>query len=96
MTKRRKSKAPKVVFRKLGRESAWGQAFIGEDRVEVDPRLGARRSLEVIIHEVCHICHPEMTEKEVDRTGKMIAKVLWSQNYRRVLLQPNAKPPRIS
>jgi hypothetical protein len=37
-----------------------------------------------------------MTEKEVDRTGKMIAKVLWSQNYRRVLLQPNAKPPRIS
>jgi predicted SprT family Zn-dependent metalloprotease len=93
MSKRQKVK---VVYRKLGREAAWGQAFIGEDRVEVDPRLGALRQLEVIIHEVCHICHPEMTEKEVDRTGKTIAKVLWSENYRRVLLEPNAKPPRIS
>jgi len=37
-----------------------------------------------------------MSEKEVDRTGKMICKVLWEQNYRRVLLEPNAKPPRIS
>ena len=37
-----------------------------------------------------------MSESEVDRTGKMICRVLWSQNYRRVLLDPNAKPPRIS
>jgi hypothetical protein len=52
--------------------------------------------LEVLIHEVTHLAHPEMSEKEVDRTGKMICKVLWEQNYRRVLLEPNAKPPRIS
>jgi hypothetical protein len=93
---RRKSKPVKVVHRRLGRERAWGQAFIGENKLEVDPRLGAKRMLETLIHEVTHLCHPGMSESEVDRTGKMICKVLWSQNYRRVLLEPNAKPPRIS
>ena len=92
---RRKNKV-KVVWRKLGKEKAWGQATIGEGLVEVDPRLGAKRQLEVLIHEVTHLAHPEMTEAEVDRTGKMIARVLWAENYRRVLLPPNAKPPRIS
>jgi hypothetical protein len=28
--------------------------------------------------------------------GKLISKVLWSQNYRRVLMDKNAKPPRIT
>ena len=37
-----------------------------------------------------------MTEAEVDRTGKMISRVLWSENYRRVVMDKNAKPPRIS
>ena len=77
---RRKSKPVKVVWRKLGKEKAWGQATIGE----------------VLIHEVTHLAHPGMSEAEVDRTGKMICKVLWSENYRRVVLAPNAKPPRIS
>jgi hypothetical protein len=93
---RRKSKPVKVVWRKLGKEKAWGQATIGEGLVEVDPRLGAKRQLEVLIHEVTHLCHPGMTEAEVDRTGKMISRVLWAENYRRVVLAPNAKPPRIS
>jgi len=92
---RRKNKV-KVVWRKLGKEKAWGQATIGEGLVEVDPRLGAKRQLEVLIHEVTHLCHPEMTEAEVDRTGKMIARVLWSENYRRVVMDKNAKPPRIT
>jgi hypothetical protein len=96
MTKRRKSKSAKVVWRKLGKERAWGQATIGENLIEIDPRLGAQRQLEVLIHEVTHLSHPSMTEKEVDRTGKMISKVLWSENYRRVLMDKNAKPPRIS
>ena len=92
---RRKNKV-KVVWRKLGKEKAWGQATIGEGLVEVDPRLGAKRQLEVLIHEVTHLCHPGMTEAEVDRTGKMISRVLWSENYRRVVMDKNAKPPRIT
>ena len=94
MTKRR-SKV-KVVYRKLGRESAWGQAFIGEDLIEIDPRLGAKRQLEVLCHEQIHLTFPGLSEAEVDRAGKDLAAVLWSQDYRRVVLAPNAKPPRIS
>ena len=93
---RRKNKPVKVVWRKLGKERAWGQATIGRGLVEVDPRLGAKRQLEVLIHEVTHLAHPSMTESEVDRTGKIICKVLWQENYRRVLLDKNARPPRIS
>ena len=92
---RRKSKV-KVIWVKLGRQKAWGQATIGEGLVEIDPRLGAKRQLEVLCHEVTHLCHPGMTEAEVDRTGKMISRVLWSENYRRVVMDKNTKPPRIS
>jgi hypothetical protein len=90
---RRKSK---VVWVKLGRQKAWGQATIGEGLIEIDPRLGAKRQLEVLCHEQVHLTFPEMSEAQVDRAGKDLAAVLWDQNYRRVLLQPNAKPPKIS
>ena len=90
---RRKSK---VVWVKLGRQKAWGQATIGEGLIEIDPRLGAKRQLEVLCHEQIHLTFPEMSEAQVDRAGKDLAAVLWDQNYRRVLLQPNAKPPRIT
>jgi hypothetical protein len=90
---RRKSK---VVWVKLGRQKAWGQATIGEGLIEIDPRLGAKRQLEVLCHEQVHLTFPEMSEAQVDRAGKDLAAVLWDQNYRRVLLAANSKPPRIS
>jgi hypothetical protein len=93
---RRKPKPVKVVWRKLGRERAWGQATIGEDLIEVDPRLGAKRQLEVLCHEQVHLTFPDMPEAQVDRAGKDLARMLWAQDYRRVLLSPNAKPPRIT
>ena len=90
---RRKSK---VVWVKLGRQKAWGQATIGEGLIEIDPRLGAKRQVDFLCHEQIHLTFPEMSEAQVDRAGKDLAAVLWDQNYRRVLLQPNAKPPKIS
>jgi len=94
MTKKRQKS--KVVYVKLGRQRAWGQATIGEGLIEIDPRLGAKRQLEVLCHEQVHLTFPEMSEAQVDRAGKDLAAVLWAQDYRRVLLTPNAKPPRIS
>lgn len=91
-----KSRKSKVVYRRLGREKAWGQATIGEGLIEIDPRLGAKRQLEVLCHEQVHLTFPEMSEAQVDRAGKDLASVLWDQNYRKVLLAPNAKPPKIS
>ena len=93
---RRKSKPVKVVWRKLGREKAWGQATIGEDLIEIDPRLGAKRQLEVLCHEQVHLIFTNASEPEVDKAGKALAKMLWAQNYRRVVLDANAKPPRIT
>jgi len=94
MTKRRNK--VKVIWRKLGKERAWGQATIGENLIEIDPRLGAKRQLEVLCHEQVHLTFPNLSEPEVDRAGKDLAKLLWAQDYRRVVLAPNAKPPRIT
>jgi hypothetical protein len=94
MSKRR-SKV-KVIFRKLGKEKAWGQATIDKGLIEIDPRLSARRQLEVLCHEQLHLTFPNLSEKEVDRAGKDLCAVLWAQDYRRVVLSPNANPPRIS
>jgi hypothetical protein len=94
MTRRRQKS--KVKWVKLGRQRAWGQATIGEGLIEIDPRLGAKRQLEVLCHEQVHLTFPELSEAQVDRAGKDLAAVLWDQDYRRVLLAPNAKPPKIS
>jgi hypothetical protein len=65
--------------------------------VEIDPRLGAKRKLEVLIHEAVNLFFgPDLPESKVDAAGKYIRDVLWSQNYRQVLLEANAKPPRIT
>jgi hypothetical protein len=97
------AKGIKVVWRKLGREDAWGQAHFDPARplIEVDPRLGSKRQLEVLCHEVLHITlfpndGSAATEKLVDGAAKKLCNTLWQQNYRRVMLERNAKPPRIT
>jgi len=87
---------PKVVWRKLGREQAWGQATIDDNLIEIDIRLGAKRQTEVLLHEGLHLAFPQMTEADVDRAGKLLSRLMWSQNYRRVLMDKNDHPPRIS
>ena len=88
----------KVVYRKLGKEWAWGQATPDDKKplIEIDPRLGARRQLEVLCHEACHIALPDTGEAEIDRLGKRISEVLWHDGYRRVLLSKHTTPVRIS
>lgn len=94
----KKKKNPKVVYRKLGQERAWGQAHHDERSplIEVDPRLGSKRQLEVLIHEASHLIQPDLAESRIDAIGKYICNILWKQNYRRVMLDKNSKPPKIS
>lgn len=94
----KRSRSPKVVYRKLGKEKAWGQAIHDERSplIEVDPRLGAKRQLEVLCHEASHLIQPDLPEAKIDAIGKYICEVLWKQNYRRVLLDKNSQPPKIS
>ena len=74
----------KVIYKKLGRERAWGQADLGEGVVELDPRLKGRKHLNVCIHEVLHIQNPEWSETEVINKANELASVLWREHYRRV------------
>ena len=94
----KKSKSPKIIYRKLGKEKAWGQATHDERSplIEIDPRLGAKRQLEVLIHEASHLIHPDLAEGKIDAIGKYLCDVLWKQNYRRVLMDKNSQPPKIS
>jgi hypothetical protein len=91
-------KKVKVIWRPLGKERAWGQAETDPDHpvIEIDPRLSARRELETLTHESLHVAFPEMSEKEVDRAGKVISDVLWQENYRRVHQGKHTTPVRIS
>lgn len=74
----------KVVYRKLGKEKAWGQAHIDDNTIEIDPRLRGRRKMEILIHEALHILNPEMSETKVLEQGRRIANLLWKQHFRQV------------
>lgn len=103
-------KVPRVVYRPLGKERAWGQAGFDEHHnplIEVDPRLGARRQLETLCHECLHLALPELTwnpdgtlnekgEAEIDRLGKAVSALLWQEGYRKVLLTKHKTPVKIS
>lgn len=88
----------KVVWRPLGKERAWGQAETDASRpvIEIDPRLSAKRELETLCHEAIHVAFPDMPEKAVDRAGKVVSDVLWSQNFRRVHQGKHTTPVRIT
>lgn len=95
---RKKTKKVKVVWRPLGREQAWGMATPDPEHplIEMDPRLSAPRELETLTHEALHIAFPDMSEKEVDRAGKVVSRVLWQENYRRVVQGKHKTPVRIT
>ncbi len=76
---------PKVVHRKLGRERADGLYCDGV--IEIDPRLGSREYLIVLVHEYLHHIYPWMTEEQVDASGELIGGFLWKNNYRKVQLK---------
>lgn len=95
-------KIPKIVYRPLGNEWAWGQAHQDPHNplIEIDPRLGAKRHLEVLCHEALHIALPDLVgdkgEAEIDRLGKRVSEVLWKDGYRKVLLPKHSTPVKIT
>jgi hypothetical protein len=106
MPKKAKKVKPRIVYRKLGKEWCWGQATPYPKRplIEIDPRLGAKRMLEVVCHEALHVALPHLTpgpatskahrkgEAEIDRIGKVVSDVLWRDGYRKVLLSKHQTP----
>jgi len=77
------AKTSKVKERKLGRESAFGQAH-DNGLIEIDPRLNPKTYFSTLIHEALHVALPNLSEHQVKKSEKIILDILWSQNYRKV------------
>lgn len=75
----------RMVERKLGREGNFGQALHEDDTIEVDPRQEERERLDTIIHECIHLLFPDLSENNVRAVSRRITRVLWQDNWRRVL-----------
>jgi hypothetical protein len=74
----------KVIFKKLGREKAWGSANVDDKTIELDPKLKGRKLLEILIHEAMHIMNPEWSETKVINQSKKLTQLLWRQHFRKV------------
>ena len=77
----KKSNKIKVVYRKLGRERAYGQA---DDFIELDPRLKGKKHCEILVHEAIHVLFPHLSEKEVIEKSILLTNTLWHEKYRRI------------
>lgn len=84
-------KLPAIIFRKLGKEKADGQAHhqyyaevtpVHVPILEVDPRLKGRARLETILHEALHIAVPALPEHIVRYAARYLAMVTWHMQYR--------------
>lgn len=75
---------PKVEYKKLGRENAWGLAYDELRKIVLDPRLFGKKHLNISIHELLHIQNPEWSETKVKQKSKELANFLWGLHYRRV------------
>jgi hypothetical protein len=79
-----KPQLPKVKRRKLGQFRADGR-WIGPGKIEIDPRLGPQREMEVLIHEFFHDRHPHWTEEKVTSEALLAQQFLWEHGYRKVI-----------
>jgi hypothetical protein len=73
----------KIVYRKLGREQAYGVAS-SDGVIEIDERIRSKKHLEVLIHEVLHILQPEDSEEQIVKKSIILTKILWKEGYRRI------------
>lgn len=76
-------KPPKVTERKLGKHKADGLCW-QDGNIEIDSRLRGCYRLEILCHETLHHMFSAMTEEEVIKHARVLSKVIWKQNYRRV------------
>jgi hypothetical protein len=77
-----KRKHIRVVYKKLLHRKIWGLADLDEFIIEIDDRAKGKKKLELLIHEGAHCLLPEMEEKDIERIGVVLAKLLWREGCR--------------
>lgn len=60
-----------------------GYAFPRANRIEIRTNQTPVEYLGTLVHELLHICFPEMSESKVDAIARTITYHLWRQGYRR-------------
>lgn len=75
-------KLPKVIFRKLGKEKAWGQ--LTDNKIEIDERLKGKKLLIIALHEFFHWLFPHLKEEEIIIASEKTAAFLWKLGFRKV------------
>ena len=73
----------KIIYRKLGKEQAYGISS-SDGIIEIDERLKGRKMMEVLIHELMHLVNPKDDEKTIIRKSVTLTKVLWKEGYRKI------------
>jgi hypothetical protein len=73
----------KIIYRKLGKEQAYGISS-SDGVIEIDERLKGKKHCEILIHEILHLLNPKDDEKTIIRKSVTLTKILWNEGYRRV------------
>ena len=73
----------KVIYRKLGKEQAYGISS-SDGVIEIDERLRGKKAMEILIHELMHLTNPKDDEKTIIRKSIILTKVLWQEGYRKI------------
>lgn len=73
----------KIIYKKLGREKAYGMAD-SDGVVYIDTRYKGKKHLELLIHECLHLLNSEDDEEAIIEKSVTLCKILWKQGYRRV------------
>jgi hypothetical protein len=79
-----KRKRLRVVERKLGREKAYGQIWLEDNLIEIDPRQPARDYMGTVVHEAAHAALPGLSETDVAKLTSTVTSLLWSAGFRRI------------
>lgn len=73
----------KIIYRKLGKEQAYGISS-SDGVIEIDERLKGKKHCEILIHEILHLINPMDDEKTIIRKSVTLTKILWKEGYRRI------------
>ncbi len=74
----------KIRERKLHAHRAVGLYWHGENLIEIDPRLKAKKYLNTLLHECLHHCLPAASEAKVSRIAGTLTESVWKKGYRRL------------
>lgn len=71
-----------VEHRKLGRDNAYGIAWMNENKISIDSRITGYRYLLYLLHEHFHLKHPDWSETKVKQESSKTARFLWQMGFR--------------